>query len=75
MFVCVFQIRSDKETSADIEYSLSGPGVDEPPIGVFGVHPETGFVKIYSILDREKIAFYYVRALTCICFAKSSALP
>lgn len=74
MFVCVFQIRSDKENHTNIMYFLSGPGVDETPENVFGVDRKTGFVKIYSILDREKIAFYYVRALMCIPFAKSKAL-
>lgn len=61
--VFVFQIRSDQENSTKITYSLMGPGVDQPPVGVFGVDHKTGFVKIYSILDREKIPFYHVRAL------------
>ncbi len=62
----VFQIRSDKENYTKITYYLSGAGVDEPPEGVFGVDRNTGFVKIYSILDREKIPFYYVRALVLL---------
>lgn len=73
MYVFVFQIRSDKENFTKIMYFLSGPGVDETPKGVFGVDQNTGFVKIYSILDREKIPFYRVRALTCILFVKSKA--
>lgn len=70
VFVFVFQIRSDKENSTKIMYFLSGPGVDENPIGVFGVDRDTGLVKIYSILDREQIAFYHVRAFMSFLFAK-----
>lgn len=73
MYVFVFQIRSDKENFTKILYFLSGPGADETPKDVFGVDKHTGFVKIYSILDREKIPFYRVRALTCILFVKSKA--
>lgn len=58
----MFQIRSDKENYTRIIYSLTGPGVDQDPKGVFGVNHETGFVKIYSILDREEIASYHVSA-------------
>lgn len=66
----VFQIRSDKEDVAKINYFLSGPGCDEPPIGRFGVDKDTGKVKVYSILDREEIAFYRVRAHTYILFCR-----
>uniref|UniRef100_UPI0037E909E1 desmoglein-2-like protein n=1 Tax=Semicossyphus pulcher TaxID=241346 RepID=UPI0037E909E1 len=54
----IARIRSDKENFTKIIYSLSGKGVDLPPKGVFGIDPNTGFVKIYSILDREEIAYY-----------------
>uniref|UniRef100_A0A671Y436 Desmoglein 2 n=1 Tax=Sparus aurata TaxID=8175 RepID=A0A671Y436_SPAAU len=56
-------IRSDKEDVAKINYFLSGPGCDEPPIGRFGVDKDTGKVKVYSILDREEIAFYRLRGI------------
>lgn len=59
----IARIRSDKENYTTIFYSLSGPGVNEPPIGVFGVNRETGFVKIYSILDRENIASYHLKGV------------
>lgn len=61
VFVLFFQIRSDKENRTNIFYSLKGPGADEPPANVFRVDPKTGYVKIFSILDREKIPVYYVR--------------
>lgn len=57
----IFQIRSDKENYTKISYSLSGPGVDKPPLNVFSVDPNTGYVKIHSILDREEISEYNVR--------------
>uniref|UniRef100_A0A8C5GHF3 Desmoglein-2-like n=1 Tax=Gouania willdenowi TaxID=441366 RepID=A0A8C5GHF3_GOUWI len=56
-------IRSDKENLREIRYSLTGPGVDEPPTGVFGVDSKTGFVKIFSILDREKIPRYTLKGV------------
>uniref|UniRef100_A0A3Q3X8L9 Cadherin domain-containing protein n=1 Tax=Mola mola TaxID=94237 RepID=A0A3Q3X8L9_MOLML len=59
----IARIRSDKENHTQIMYFLSGPGVDETPKNVFGVDRVTGFVKIYSILDREKIAFYYLQGI------------
>lgn len=59
--VCVFQIRSDKENFTRIIYSLSGPGVDQDPVGVFSVNPQTGYVKIHTILDREEYSSYHVR--------------
>lgn len=61
--VFLFQINSDKINYTTIFYYLEGPGVDQPPIGTFGIDRRTGFVKIYSILDREKISSYKVRAL------------
>uniref|UniRef100_A0A8C5GHN9 Desmoglein-2-like n=1 Tax=Gouania willdenowi TaxID=441366 RepID=A0A8C5GHN9_GOUWI len=59
----IAKIRSDKENLREIRYSLTGPGVDEPPTGVFGVDSKTGFVKIFSILDREKIPRYTLKGV------------
>ncbi|MEQ2213304.1 hypothetical protein XENOCAPTIV_012658, partial [Xenoophorus captivus] len=47
-----------KETSQKIIYFLTGPGVDEDPKGRFAVDRDTGFVRVFSILDREEIAQY-----------------
>lgn len=57
----MFQIRSDKENFTTIRYQLTGPGVDQDPKGRFAVDPNTGYVKVYTIFDREEIAAYYVR--------------
>lgn len=63
----MFQIRSDKENYTRIIYSLTGPGVDQPPIGIFRIDSVTGFVKITAILDREEIPSYHVRtAAVCL---------
>ncbi|XP_070831279.1 desmoglein-2-like protein [Chaetodon trifascialis] len=59
----IARIRSDKENFTRITYSLSGPGADEPPLNIFRVDPQTGFVKIYSILDREKIPVYNLKGV------------
>lgn len=67
-FFFVFQIRSDKENFTKILYFLSGPGVDEEPKNVFGIDHNTGYVRVYSILDREKVARYQVQAFFYILF-------
>ncbi|XP_044076579.1 desmoglein-2-like [Siniperca chuatsi] len=59
----IARIRSDKENYTKIEYFLKGPGVDQPPKGVFGINRNTGFVQIYSILNREEIAFYHLKGM------------
>ncbi|KAM9349915.1 desmoglein-2-like protein [Symphorus nematophorus] len=56
-------IRSEKENYTTIVYELTGPGVDEDPKGRFGIDSKTGFVKIYSILDREEIPIYYLKGV------------
>ncbi|KAK1879195.1 Desmoglein-2 [Dissostichus eleginoides] len=59
----IARIRSDKENYTRIMYYLSGPGVDQPPVGVFGVDRNTGFVKIFSILDREETPFFHLKGV------------
>lgn len=54
----IARIRSDKEYDRKILYYLSGPGVDQSPLGRFSIDHNTGFVKIHAILDREEIAMY-----------------
>ncbi|XP_072219200.1 desmoglein-2-like protein isoform X2 [Leuresthes tenuis] len=60
----IAKIRSDKENFTRVIYSITGPGVDEPPQGVFGVDAKTGFVKVYSSsLDRETVPFYHLKGI------------
>ncbi|XP_068604476.1 desmoglein-2-like protein [Brachionichthys hirsutus] len=56
----IARIRSDKENFTKIYYEIFGPGVEQPPVRTFGVEPDTGFVKIYRVLDRENIPFYHL---------------
>ncbi|XP_074545677.1 desmoglein-2-like protein [Halichoeres trimaculatus] len=59
----IARIRSDKENYTTIYYFLTGPGVDKPPLNVFGINHTTGYVKIFSILDREEIPFYHLKGV------------
>lgn len=45
-------------------YYITGPGADQDPVGRFRIDHNTGFVRVYSILDREEIAFYRVSVLS-----------
>ncbi|KAM9323251.1 desmoglein-2-like protein [Pholidichthys leucotaenia] len=59
----IAKIRSDKENFTRVLYYLTGPGADMDPVGVFRVNQETGYVRIYSVLDREKIPFYHLKGV------------
>ncbi|KAK2822451.1 hypothetical protein Q5P01_022516 [Channa striata] len=59
----IARIRSDKENYTKISYFLKGPGVDEPPYGVFSIDHDTGFVRVLKRLDRELVAFYNLKGL------------
>lgn len=56
----IAKIRSDKEDvqMKNLRYSLRGVGADQEPFNLFVVNPETGFVRITGILDRESISQY-----------------
>ncbi|XP_058495080.1 desmoglein-2.1-like [Solea solea] len=54
----IAKIRSDQELTTKVYYYLSGPGADKPPINLFLVNHETGFVTITGKLDREKCSSY-----------------
>ncbi|XP_031711123.1 desmoglein-2-like isoform X1 [Anarrhichthys ocellatus] len=59
----IAKIRSDKANYTKILYYLTGSGVDQSPQGIFRIDENTGFVKIYSILDREQIPFYNLKGI------------
>ncbi|KAM3876234.1 desmoglein-2.1-like [Diretmus argenteus] len=54
----IAKIRSDKDLGEKVEYHLSGEGADKPPINLFIVDPDTGFVRVTKILDREEYPMY-----------------
>ncbi|XP_036202276.1 cadherin-1 isoform X6 [Myotis myotis] len=52
------QIKSSRDKETQVFYSITGPGADAPPIHVFIVERETGWLKVTQPLDREAIAQY-----------------
>uniref|UniRef100_A0A8B9XLE8 Cadherin-1 n=1 Tax=Bos mutus grunniens TaxID=30521 RepID=A0A8B9XLE8_BOSMU len=52
------QIKSNKEKETQVFYSITGQGADTPPVGVFIIERETGWLKVTQPLDREQIAKY-----------------
>ncbi|XP_023374662.1 cadherin-1 [Otolemur garnettii] len=52
------QIKSNRDKETKVFYSITGPGADSPPVGVFIIERETGWLKVTQPLDRENIAKY-----------------
>uniref|UniRef100_A0A2I3G9D0 Cadherin-1 n=1 Tax=Nomascus leucogenys TaxID=61853 RepID=A0A2I3G9D0_NOMLE len=52
------QIKSNKDKEGKVFYSITGQGADTPPVGVFIIERETGWLKVTEPLDREHIATY-----------------
>lgn len=48
----------------NLRYSLTGVGADREPFNLFVVNPETGYVRVTGILDRESVAQYNVSEMT-----------
>ncbi|KAL2300078.1 hypothetical protein Nmel_012037 [Mimus melanotis] len=48
------QIKSNKDKETKVFYSITGQGVDIPPVGVFIIERETGWLKVTKPLDREE---------------------
>ncbi|XP_073487613.1 cadherin-2 isoform X2 [Aquarana catesbeiana] len=56
------RIRSDRDKSLSLRYSVTGPGADQPPIGVYIISPISGQLSVTKPLDREQIAIFHLRA-------------
>ncbi|XP_014384634.1 PREDICTED: cadherin-1 [Myotis brandtii] len=52
------QIKSNRDKETQVFYSITGQGADAPPVGVFIIERETGWLKVTQPLDREAIAKY-----------------
>ncbi|ETE67406.1 Cadherin-2, partial [Ophiophagus hannah] len=56
------KIRSDRDKSLSLRYSVTGPGADQPPTGIFIINPISGQLSVTKPLDREEIASFHLRA-------------
>ncbi|XP_044843440.1 cadherin-1-like isoform X3 [Mauremys mutica] len=52
------QIKSNRDKEIRVFYSITGQGADTPPVGVFIIERETGWLKVTRPLDREEISHY-----------------
>ncbi|XP_062442289.1 cadherin-1-like, partial [Rhea pennata] len=52
------QIKSNKDKETKVFYSITGQGADTPPVGVFTIERETGWLEVTKPLDREEIDRY-----------------
>ncbi|XP_056132725.1 cadherin-2-like [Lampris incognitus] len=56
------RIRSDREKNRFLRYSVTGPGADQPPTGIFIISPISGQLSVTKPLDREHISTFHLRA-------------
>ncbi|XP_051984194.1 cadherin-2-like [Xyrauchen texanus] len=56
------RIRSDNDETVSLRYSVTGPGADQPPTGVFSIDPISGQLSVLKPLDREHLPNFNLRA-------------
>ncbi|XP_069013535.1 desmocollin 2-like protein [Embiotoca jacksoni] len=52
------EIVSDSEVTHNVYYTISGPGVDENPVGMFKINSETGMLTVFGPVDREEFPVF-----------------
>ncbi|XP_007573997.1 B-cadherin isoform X2 [Poecilia formosa] len=57
------QVRSDRSKVTKIIYRLRGPGADQPPVGLFIIDSDSGWLEVTQELDRENQDKYTLEAL------------
>uniref|UniRef100_H3BYY6 Cadherin-1 n=1 Tax=Tetraodon nigroviridis TaxID=99883 RepID=H3BYY6_TETNG len=58
----ISQIRSNKDDTTRIYYSISGPGANQPPVNLFTMDRVSGTLFVTQQLDREQQASYMLKA-------------
>uniref|UniRef100_A0A672FMH3 Cadherin domain-containing protein n=1 Tax=Salarias fasciatus TaxID=181472 RepID=A0A672FMH3_SALFA len=48
------RIVSDTQQNYSVYYTISGPGVDQHPIGLFSLNSKTGLLTVHKAIDREE---------------------
>ncbi|XP_052358840.1 cadherin-2-like, partial [Oncorhynchus keta] len=56
------RIRSDRDKNSLLRYSVTGPGADQSPTGIFIINPISGQLSVTKPLDREHISNFHLRA-------------
>ncbi|XP_013863505.1 cadherin-2 isoform X2 [Austrofundulus limnaeus] len=56
------RIRSDRDKNRVLRYSVTGPGADQPPNGIFIINSISGQLSVTKPLDREDISYFHLRA-------------
>ncbi|XP_055779147.1 cadherin-2-like [Salvelinus fontinalis] len=56
------RIRSDRDKNSLLRYSVTGPGADQSPTGIFIINPISGQLSVTKPLDREQISNFHLRA-------------
>ncbi|KAM4705542.1 desmocollin-2-like [Rhinophrynus dorsalis] len=55
-------VQSDTQENYTLRYSISGSGVDQPPVNLFFIEPETGRIFVTKQVDREEYASFKLTA-------------
>ncbi|XP_068597527.1 B-cadherin-like [Brachionichthys hirsutus] len=71
----IAQIRSNEDALVRIEYSISGPGADVDPVGLFFMDRTTGMLRLTQPLDREKQSKYMFQAHANVAGGRTAEEP